>query len=171
MLKKQISFRGLLLFTFIVLFFSAFCQDQKGNATFYHSRFWGGKTYSGELYHPFKFTAAHKYFPMGAWVEVYFPKTKKSTYVRVNDRGPYRRGAVIDISLAAAKEIGLVSHGVSSVHIRLVPESQLTDSLTKAWTLRDSLAVSEHPKPLKKFKKKAKKKPRKKKRKKRVRVK
>ena len=167
MLKKQIRFRGLLLFAFLVFLSPAFCQDQKGNATFYHSRFWGGKTYSGEVYHPYKFTAAHKSFPIGSWVEVYFPKTKKSTFVRVNDRGPYRRGAVIDISLAAAKEIGLVSHGVSSVHIRLVPNAELTDSLTQAWKLRDSLAVAEHPKPLKKFKKK----PRKKKRKKRTRVK
>jgi rare lipoprotein A len=167
MLKKQISFQGLLLYFFIFLLTPAFCQEQKGNATFYHSRFWGVKTYSGEAYHPYKFTAAHKYFPMGAWVEVYFPKTKKSTYVRVNDRGPYRRGAVIDISLAAAKEIGLVSYGVSTVRIRLVSGAELSDSLTKAWALRDSIAVSEHPKPPKKIKKK----PRKKKRKKRAKVK
>lgn len=167
MLKKQISFQGLLLFFFIVILRPAYCQEQKGNATFYHSRFWGGKTYSGEVYHPYKFTAAHKYFPMGAWVKVYFPKTKKSTYVRVNDRGPYRKGAVIDISLAAAKEIGLVSYGVSSVRIQLVSDAELSDSLTKAWAMRDSIAVSEHPKPLKKIKKK----PRKKKRKKRAKVK
>jgi hypothetical protein len=60
-----------------------------------------------------------------------------------------------------------VSYGVSSVRIQLVSDAELSDSLTKAWALRDSIAVSEHPKPLKKIKKK----PRKKKRKKRAKVK
>ena len=124
---------------------SGFVKRQTGNATFYNSRFWGVKTTSGEKYNPYLFTAAHRYFALGSWVEVSFPKTNKSTIVRINDRGPYRRGAIIDISMAAAKEIGLVPFGVSKVSIRLIPEIEITDSLRNAWVNRDSTNSSLHP--------------------------
>lgn len=137
-------------------------KRQTGNATYYNSRFWGVKTTSGEKYNPYLFTAAHRYFPLGSWVEVSFPKTNKSTIVRINDRGPYRRGAIIDISLSAANEIGLVSFGVSQVSIRLIPDIEITDSLRSAWYKKDSLSVSLHPFVIKKVSKKKKKRGRKK---------
>lgn len=136
---------------------SGFDKKQTGNATFYNSRFWGVKTTSGEKYNPYLFTAAHRYFPLGSWVEVTFLKTNKSIIVRVNDRGPYRRGAIIDLSLAAAKKIGLVPFGFSKVSIRLIPEIEITDSLRSAWVIRDSTNASLHPFIAKKvFKKKKK---------------
>jgi rare lipoprotein A len=141
---------------------SGFDKRQTGNATFYNSRFWGVKTTSGEKYNPYLFTAAHRYFPLGSWVEVTFPKTNKSTNVRINDRGPYRRGAIIDISMAAAKEIGLVSFGVSKVSIRMITEIEIADSLRSAWLKRDSLNASIHPFQMKKVFKKKKKRSRKK---------
>ncbi len=141
---------------------SGFGKRQTGNATYYNSRFWGVKTTSGEKYNPYLFTAAHRYFPLGSWVEVTFPKTNKSTIVRINDRGPYRRGAIIDISLAAAKEIGLISFGVSNVSIRLIPDIEITDSLRSAWFKKDSLTSSLHPFVIKKVSKKKKKRGRKK---------
>jgi rare lipoprotein A len=95
-------------------------------------------------------------------VEVKFPKTNKSTIVRVNDRGPYRRGAIIDLSLAAAREIGLVPFGVSKVAIRLIPEIEITDSLRAAWVNRDSTNAGLHPFVAKKVFKKKKKRVRKK---------
>ena len=141
---------------------SGFGKRQTGNATYYNSRFWGVKTTSGEKYNPYLFTAAHRYFPLGSWVEVTFPKTNKSTIVRINDRGPYRRGAIIDISLAAAKEIGLISFGVSNVSIRLIPDMEITDSLRSACFKKDSLTSSLHPFVIKKVSKKKKKRGRKK---------
>jgi rare lipoprotein A len=141
---------------------SGFDKRQTGNATYYSSRFWGVKTTSGERYNPYQFTAAHRYFPLGSWVEVKFPKTNQSTIVRVNDRGPYRRGAIIDLSLAAAKEIGLVPFGVSKVAIRLIPEIEITDSLRAAWVNRDSTNAGLHPFVAKKVFKKKKKRVRKK---------
>ena len=141
-LKITILFFVLHLQTFDV---SGLEKRQTGNATFYSHRFWGVKTASGERYNPYQFTAAHRYFPLGSWVEVKFPKTNKSTIVRVNDRGPYRRGAIIDLSLAAAKEIGLLPFGVSKVSIRLIPEIEITDSLRAAWVNRDSTNASLHP--------------------------
>jgi rare lipoprotein A len=140
--------------------FSDFVTRQTGHATFYNNRFWGVKTTSGEKYNPYLFTAAHRYFPLGSWVEVTFPKTNKSTIVRVNDRGPYRRGAIIDISMAAAKEIGLVSFGVSNVSIRLISDNDITDSMRTIWFKRDSLNASLHPYQSKKVSKKKKKKKR-----------
>jgi len=154
------------IFKIAILFFvlhlqifdvSGFDKRQTGNSTFYSNRFWGIKTTSGEKYNPYLFTAAHRYFPLGSWVEVRFPKTNKSTTVRVNDRGPYRRGAIIDISMAAAKEIGLVSFGVSHVSIRLIPDFEITDSLRSAWFKRDSVNTSLHPFQVKKVSKKKKK--------------
>jgi rare lipoprotein A len=141
---------------------SGFGKRQTGNATYYNSRFWGVKTTSGERYNPYLSTAAHRYFPLGSWVEVKFPKTNQSTIVRVNDRGPYRRGAIIDLSLASAKEIGLVPFGVSKVAIRLISEIEITDSLRSAWVNRDSTNASLHPFIAKKVFKKKKKRVRKK---------
>ena len=150
---------SILFFVIHVQIFAVYAIDKKqtGNATFYSGRFWGLKTASGEKYHPYLFTAAHRYFPLGSWVEVKFPKTNKSTLVRVNDRGPFRRGAIIDLSLSAAKEIGLVPFGISKVSIRLIPEIEITDSLRSAWSKRDSLNASLNPfVAKKKFKKKKK---------------
>lgn len=63
----------------------------------------------------------------------------------MNDRGPYRRGAIIDLSLAAAKKIGLVPFGFSKVSIRLIPGKEITDSLRSAWFKKDSLNASLNP--------------------------
>lgn len=123
-------------------------QTQKGKGTFYHARFWGGKTTSGEAYHPYKYTAAHRFYPFNSWVEITFPKTEKKTWVRINDRGPFVRGTIIDVSRAAAQDLGLVPYGVSSVHIRLLEDAEMSDSMRIALFKRDSLAVSLHPKPL-----------------------
>ncbi len=144
-------------------------QTQQGLGTFYHVRHWGHKTSSGEPYHPFVFSAAHRSLPFGIWVEVEFPKTGKKTIVRVNDRGPFLRGGVIDVSKVAAQELGLVSYGISKVKVRALSPEELTDSLQTALLKRDSLAKAEHPKPIRKkaSKKKKHKKLKSKKRKKR----
>lgn len=120
-------------------------KSQTGYASYYNNRFWSHKTSSGEKYNPYLFTAAHRFFPVGSWVQVIFAKTNKSTVVRVNDRGPFRKGTIIDLSLSAAKEIDLFSYGVSKVTIRLIPELEITDSLRSAWFKRDSINAKLHP--------------------------
>ncbi len=146
---------------FLLCFFihiSLHAQTQKGLGTFYHVRHWGHRTTSGEPYHPFIFSAAHRSLPLGTWVEVEFPKTGKKTIVRINDRGPFIRGGVIDVSKIAAQELGLVSYGVSKVIVRPLRMDELTDSLKIALFKRDSLAKKEHPIPLRKKSSKKKKK-------------
>jgi rare lipoprotein A len=104
-------------------------QVQKGQASFYSNRLKGHRTSSGEKYNPAKFTAAHRKLPFNTWVEVYMPKTKKTTFVRIIDRGPHSRKRIIDLSRIAAKDLGLIPYGFSLVHIKPVKEKSRIDSL------------------------------------------
>lgn len=80
-------------------------------ASFYGERFDGRQTASGERFNMNQLTAAHKTLPFGTRVRVTDQKTKKSVVVRINDRGPYAHGRGIDLSRAAAAEIGLIRRG------------------------------------------------------------
>jgi rare lipoprotein A len=81
----------------------------------------GVDTASGEPLNPGAYTAAHRTLPFGTKVRVTFLKTGKSTVVQVNDRGPFVPGRIIDISRAAAAEIGLQRYGVGKVTIEVLP--------------------------------------------------
>lgn len=76
-----------------------------GNASFYGGRLHGSITASGERFDQYAFTAAHKKLPLGSIVRVTNPSNGKSTVVRINDRGPYIKGRVIDLSAASFKAI------------------------------------------------------------------
>jgi rare lipoprotein A len=95
--------------------------DQVGIATWYGSQFAGRRTASGERFDPGAMTAAHRKLPFGTWVEVRRRDTGRSVRVRVNDRGPWgddRR--VIDLSRAAARELGILGEGKVQVELRVV---------------------------------------------------
>ena len=91
-----------------------------GIASYYGRRFHGRRTASGERFDMNAMTAAHKTLPFGSLVEVTNPNTGKSVTVRINDRGPYAHGRLIDLSRAAAEQIGLVSRGHGTVELALV---------------------------------------------------
>ncbi|WP_336986194.1 septal ring lytic transglycosylase RlpA family protein [Altererythrobacter aquiaggeris] len=91
-----------------------------GVASYYGQRFAGRKTASGERFNPRQLTAAHKTLPFGTIVEVTNPRNGKRVNVRINDRGPYAHGRTIDLSRAAAEEIGLVQRGHGTVELALV---------------------------------------------------
>ena len=90
---------------------------QYGKASWYGKKFHGRPTASGERFNMYKKSAAHKTLPIGTHVLVLNLANKKSSVVRVNDRGPFVKGRIIDLSYAAAKEIGLVGPGVVRVKI------------------------------------------------------
>ena len=117
------------LLFFLFFSFSVCAQVQKGQASFYSNRLKGHRTSNGEKYNPAKFTAAHRKLPFNTWVKVYMPKTKKTTFVRIIDRGPHSRKRIIDVSRAAAKDLGLIPYGFSTVHIKIVTEKSRIDSL------------------------------------------
>ncbi len=90
---------------------------QTGRASWYGPRFHGRRTANGERYDMHALTAAHRTLPMGSYVRVTIPATSRSVVVRINDRGPYARGRVIDLSLAAARELDLQHAGTARVKI------------------------------------------------------
>ena len=93
---------------------------QWGVASWYGPGFQGRRTANGERFNTNVLTAAHKTLPFGTMVEVVDVKTQKSVIVRINDRGPFIRGRVIDLSHAAASALNMVHKGTSQIHIRLV---------------------------------------------------
>ncbi|MBB3256104.1 rare lipoprotein A [Paraburkholderia bannensis] len=90
---------------------------QVGRASWYGRAFHGRKTASGERYNMEALTAAHRTLPLGSYVRVSIPGTAKWVVVKINDRGPYARGRVIDLSLAAARMLGLQHAGTAKVNI------------------------------------------------------
>lgn len=90
---------------------------QKGIASWYGADFHGRKTSSGEAYNMYAMTAAHKTLPLGTVVRVHNLDNGRRAKVRINDRGPFVRGRIIDLSYAAAKELGVVGPGTAPVEI------------------------------------------------------
>ncbi|HEY3308416.1 MAG TPA: septal ring lytic transglycosylase RlpA family protein [Desulfuromonadaceae bacterium] len=90
---------------------------QEGNASWYGSDFHGKPTSNGETYDMYAMTAAHKTLPLGVYVSVHNRDNGRKTVVRINDRGPFVKGRIIDLSYSAAKELGVVESGTAPVRI------------------------------------------------------
>ena len=90
---------------------------QRGLASWYGRDFHGKKTSNGEIYNMYAMTAAHKTLPLGTYVRVHNIENNRSTVVRINDRGPFVRGRIIDLSYSAAKEVGIVGPGTARVEV------------------------------------------------------
>jgi rare lipoprotein A len=88
-----------------------------GTASWYGGKFHGRPTASGETYDMYKKTAAHRILPLQTYTMVTNLSNKKQTVVRINDRGPFVKGRVIDLSYAAGKEIGLIGPGTAEVKV------------------------------------------------------
>lgn len=111
----------LLLFTLYSSFFIIPAKaQQRGKATFYSKRATGARTSDGSRLHHDSLTCAHRTHPFGTKLKVTNLKNGKSVIVKVNDRGPYSRGRIIDLSYRAAKELEMVSSGVAMVEIEVV---------------------------------------------------
>lgn len=91
-----------------------------GKASYYGPGFHGKKTANGEIYDQDDLTCAHKTLPFQTKLKVTLESTGKSTVVRVNDRGPYKDTRILDLSVRAAKEIGLVAEGVGTVEAEVI---------------------------------------------------
>lgn len=91
---------------------------ETGKASFYADKFVGRKTASGAVFKQNKLTAAHKTLPFGTKVKVKNQANGKTVKVRINDRGPFIQGRIIDLSKKAAKRLDMVNAGVSDVTIK-----------------------------------------------------
>lgn len=110
------------LCTFITVLCSA--QAFEGTASWYGGKFHGRKTASGETFNKNAMTCAHKTLKFGTMLKVTNKKNGKSVIVKVNDRGPYVKGRIIDLSEASAKKIGI--DGIGQVHIEIVSNNAVT---------------------------------------------
>lgn len=97
-------------------------SGERGGASYYSDKLAGRPTASGEPYKPSEMTAAHRSLPFGTIVEVVREDGRK-VEVRINDRGPFKRGRVIDLSRRAAEKLGMIQEGVIDVVVRVVKEA------------------------------------------------
>ncbi len=107
---------------------------KQGKASFYHDKFQGRTTSNGEQYDKNDFTAAHRTLPFNSIVHVQNKKNGKSVIVRINDRGPFAKSRIIDLSKSAAEKIEMVPFGIVPVTIRvmtLLDKLAITDSTFK----------------------------------------
>lgn len=91
-----------------------------GMASWYGKKYHGRPTASGEIFDMYRLTAAHKKLPLGTRVRVTNLKNRKRVVVKINDRGPFVRGRIIDLSYGAAKKIGMIEYGTVKVRIEIV---------------------------------------------------
>lgn len=94
----------------------------RGSASYYAARFNGQRTASGERFDNAAMTAAHRTLPFGSLVRVTNPANGRSVVVRINDRGPFTRGRLIDVSRAAADQLGMVARGHATVELALIED-------------------------------------------------
>ncbi len=112
---------------------------QHGVASWYGPRFHGRKTANGEIYDMHDFTAAHLTLPLGTVIRVTNTENDRTTLVRVNDRGPYIEGRILDLSYSAAKALGVLGNGTANVKVEVVEGIRLTDS-----TVAENVASSDY---------------------------
>ncbi|PWB77437.1 MAG: septal ring lytic transglycosylase RlpA family protein [Candidatus Methylomirabilota bacterium] len=94
-------------------------SGETGLASWYGHPYHGRRTSNGEVYDMYQLTAAHREIPLGSWVEVINLTNGRSLTVRVNDRGPFIDGRIIDLSYASAQLLGVVGPGTAPVRVRL----------------------------------------------------
>src|SRR3954447_13829880 len=112
------------LFAFIIFLVSCGPKiTEEGRASYYADKFKGRRTANGEIFRQRKRTAAHRTLPFGTKVTVKNLSNGRKVKVRINDRGPFVKGRMIDLSKKAARRIGMVDAGVADVEIRYKSKS------------------------------------------------
>lgn len=99
---------------------SGYEYELEGIASYYADDFHGRRTSSGETYDMYALTAAHRELPFNSIVRVTNLENNRTVKVRINDRGPFKEGRVIDLSFRAAVEVGLIPKGTVPVRIEIV---------------------------------------------------
>lgn len=121
-IRKRIRKWAFYLFLwFLIDFFSVYLNDRYGYvgvASYYSHPFHGRRTANGEIFNKYHLTAAHRRLPFGTKVEVKNLKNGRSVVVRINDRGPYIRGRIIDLSWEAARRLDILEKGLVKVQLK-----------------------------------------------------
>jgi peptidoglycan lytic transglycosylase len=93
---------------------------EQGTASWYGPGFHGNKTANGERYDMHKLTAAHRTLPLGSIAVVRSATTGKEVTIRINDRGPFAKGRVLDLSYAGARTLGMIGQGTDQIELRVI---------------------------------------------------
>jgi rare lipoprotein A len=109
--------------------------EEIGVASWYGKEFYGKKTANGEIYDMYDITAAHRTLPLPSIVKVTNLQNQKSIIVRINDRGPFAKDRIIDLSKASAKKLGFYEAGTVQVKVELLPKE--TQAMLRQYGLRD----------------------------------
>ncbi len=112
-----------------------------GKASYYYGRWIGRKTANGEIYRAADVTAAHKTLPFNSMVRVTNLKNGKSVIVRINNRGPYIKGRIIDLSLVAAQKIEMTKAGVVPVKVEVLRRIEVVSKPNRRLTTREKRAA------------------------------
>ena len=118
--------RYVLFVAFTIMGFISLHAQQRGKASFYSRQATGARTSSGERLHHNDFTCAHRTHPFGTKLRVKNLNNGKEVVVRVNDRGPFGRGRIVDLSWGAAKALGMLSQGVVAVEVTPVGKKKVS---------------------------------------------
>jgi peptidoglycan lytic transglycosylase len=109
---------------------------ERGEASWYGMPFHGQRTASGERYDMYQMTAAHRELPMGTVVEVRNVDNDRHVQVRINDRGPFVKGRILDLSYSAALELGMIGTGTAPIELRVVEMGELPPSPSAVLTVQ-----------------------------------
>lgn len=121
---------------------------EQGLASWYGRKFHGAKTSNGEIYDMYGMTAAHKTLPIPTFVRVKNLENGREVIVRVNDRGPFHDGRIIDLTYTAAKKLGFVDKGVASVEVTAIdPATWVDDRSENTVAGKQSDAAHQPPAP------------------------
>jgi rare lipoprotein A len=99
---------------------SVVLETQEGWASYYGGEFHGRKTANGEIFDKNKFTAAHRTLPLGTTARIIHVNNKKSVVVKINDRGPFKSGRILDVAHAVAIALGFEKEGLALVRIEVL---------------------------------------------------
>lgn len=132
-----------LLTIFALLFCLATQAQQKGQATYYSKRATGAVTSSGERLHHDSLTCAHRTHPFGTLLKVKNLSNGREVIVRVNDRGPFGRGRILDLSWGAARQLDMLAHGVVSVEVEVVGQKGVYPS-SKVYKAKKKYSKRKH---------------------------
>lgn len=120
---------------------------EQGVASWYGRKFHGRKTSNGELYDMYGMTAAHKTLPIPSYVKVTNTANQRSVIVRVNDRGPFHGGRIIDLTYTAAKKLGFENHGTAPVVVEYIDPHTYTPPASSRPSVAQPSNTAEPPAP------------------------
>ena len=130
----MISRRYILIFA-LTTSLAVLGQVQTGKASYYSKRWTGRRTANGDLLHHDSLTCAHRTYPFGTLLQVTNPANGRVVVVRVNDRGPFVRGRIVDLSWGAARELGILAQGIARVRVEPLVELRIPMQMPTAVAL------------------------------------